>query len=114
MPPGGCTTIVWHTASPSGYSGFCTTSGPAWCRCASTVLPWRSSYRSASSARQLRRSTGSATPMERSYSEQALHAFCVHVLAAPASDDLTPFHDEILVRERPREIVVLLDQQDRH
>src|SRR2546423_7139053 len=99
MPPGGCTTIVWHTSSPSGYSGFCTTSGPAWRRCASTVLPSRCSYRSASSARQLRRSTGSATPMERSYSEQPFYAVRFHVGAAAARDDLAALHDEILVRE---------------
>src|SRR5688572_3105830 len=52
--------------------------------------------------------------MSASYCEQALHAFGVHVFAAAARDDLSSLHDEILVRERAREIVVLLDQEDRH
>src|SRR5688572_9467380 len=49
-----------------------------------------------------------------SYSEELAHAFGIHVGPAPARDDLAALHHEVLVRERAREVVVLLDQQDRH
>src|SRR6185503_7608224 len=49
-----------------------------------------------------------------SYCQQALHALPVHVLAASARDDLAALHDEVLIRPRTRELVVLLHQQDRH
>src|ERR1700681_2958414 len=52
--------------------------------------------------------------MGPSYGEQATHAVLLHVLAVAARDDLAALHDEVLVGERLREIVVLLDEEDRH
>src|SRR4051812_23434527 len=108
-PAGGCTTIAWHTSAPSGYSGFCTTSGPSKRFPERTVLP-----SSNSKSRPSRASHGTAMSMRRSYCEQAAHIVAVHVRAGAAGHDLAALHDEILIGERAREIVVLLDQQDRH
>src|SRR6267143_6217065 len=113
MPPGGCTTIAWHTASPSGYSGFCTTSGPSECFSVKTLLWFLHEKPSERSAFQGARN-GSATRIRKSYRQQALHAVAFHVGAAPARDDFTALHDQILVGKRAREVVVLLDQEDRH
>src|SRR2546428_14188002 len=49
-----------------------------------------------------------------SYRQQALDAVAFHVGAGAARDDLAALHHEGLVGERAREVVVLLDQQDRH
>jgi hypothetical protein len=38
-PPGGCTTIAWHTSPPSGYSGRWITSGPTCSRRCKRVRP---------------------------------------------------------------------------
>jgi len=52
--------------------------------------------------------------MRKSYRQQAAHSVGIHVGPASARDDFAALHDEILVGERAREVVVLLDQQDRH
>src|SRR5678816_4792393 len=46
--------------------------------------------------------------------KQRLDAVAIHVGARAAGYDLAALHDEVLVGERAREVVVLLDQQDRH
>src|SRR5258706_8987902 len=52
--------------------------------------------------------------MRGSYRQQAAHAVLVHVCAVAARYDLAAFHHQVAVGERAGEIVVLLDQQDRH
>src|SRR5438445_1240222 len=49
-----------------------------------------------------------------SYRQQALDVVAFHIGAAAARDDLAALHHEVLVGERAREVVVLLDEQDRH
>src|SRR5690349_16182940 len=46
--------------------------------------------------------------------KQRLDPVALHVGAGAARDDLAALHDEVLVGERAREVVVLLHQQDRH
>src|SRR6185369_2794478 len=113
IPPGGWTTMTWHAASPSGWKGFCTTSGPSWRREARTVrAPWRSNSR-ARLARHGACGMGASRGMPGSYCEKPPHPVLVHVPARAARDDLAALHHEVLVRERAREVVVLLDEQDR-
>src|SRR5258705_13470739 len=49
-----------------------------------------------------------------SYRKQPLDAVSLHIRPRAALDDLAALHHQVLVGERAREIVVLLDQQDRH
>src|SRR5688572_11287123 len=88
IPPGGCTTMAWQTASPSGYSGFCTTSGPSCLFAEITVLSPRAENASDSSAFQdattdaaSGAATGSAMRMRRSYRQQAADPVALHVAA---------------------------------
>src|SRR5882762_7396624 len=99
IPPGGCTTIAWHTASPSGYNGFCTTNGPSECFSVKTLLWFLHEKPSERSAFQGAR-TGSATRIRKSYRQEALHAVAFHVGAAPARDDFASLHHQVLVMER--------------
>src|SRR4051812_5193396 len=114
MPAGGCTTIAWQTCGPSGCSGFWTTSGPSCSRVASTLRSPRRSNASASRARHPACGSAESRGMDRSYRQHSAHIVAVHVGAASARHDLAALHDEVLVGERLREVVVLLDQQDRH
>src|SRR5688572_25657522 len=58
--------------------------------------------------------TGSASCMIRSYRQATAHSVGVHVGAAPARHNFAALHHQVLVGERAGEVVVLLDQQDRH
>src|SRR5688572_3656109 len=58
--------------------------------------------------------TGSASCMSRSYRQQALDAVALHVGAGAARHDLAALHDQVLIGERARKVVVLLDEEDRH
>src|SRR5438067_7756080 len=105
--------IAWQTSPPSGYSGFCTTSGPSCVRPASTLrLPSRAKPSASFAFHDA--ATGSARRIGKSYRQQALHAVLLHVGAGAARHDLAALHDEVLVGQRASEVVVLLDQQDRH
>src|SRR5258706_9180752 len=114
IPAGGCTTMAWQTCGPSGCSAFCTTRGPSCSRIASTLRSPRRSNPSASRARHVASGSAQSRGMGRSYCEHRAHVVAVHVGSRAARDDLAALHHEVLVGERLREIVVLLDQQDRH
>src|ERR1700741_549202 len=114
MPAGGCTTMAWHTSGPSGWSAFCTTRGPSCSRAASTLRPPRRSKASASRAVHLACGRPVSGGMARSYCQHRAHVVAVHVGAGAARDDLAALHQQVLVGERAREIVVLLNEQDRH
>src|SRR5712671_7086608 len=57
---------------------------------------------------------GPPRALRRSYRQQAAHAVLVHVRPGALRDDLAALHDQILVGEGAGEVVVLLDEQDRH
>src|SRR5260221_11160075 len=52
--------------------------------------------------------------MRESYRQQFLAAVYVHVRAGPACDELAALHDQVLVGERPGEVVILFYEQDSH
>src|SRR5258708_36752615 len=52
--------------------------------------------------------------MRESYRQQFLDAVYVHVRAGPACDELAALHDQVLVGERPGEVVILFYEQDGH
>src|SRR5688572_15508756 len=89
------------------------TSGPSARRVPSTVLPFLASKPNARLAVH-EAASGSASCMRESYRQQAAHSVGIHLGAAAARDDLATFHDEVLIGERAREVVILLDQQNRH
>src|SRR5687768_11027018 len=89
------------------------TSGPSAFRVPRTVRPRLDSNPSARLAVH-DAASGSASCIRESYRQQPAYSVRVHLGAAPARNDFAALHDEILVGERAREVVVLLDQQDRH
>src|SRR5437016_5505679 len=89
-------------------------SGPSCALRARTLRPARRSKARARLACQRAVCDGWSKGMGRSYCEPSAHAVAVHVGSRAARDDLAALHHEVLVGERARELVVLLDQQDRH
>src|SRR5207237_6979334 len=89
-------------------------SGPSCALRARTLRPARRSKARARLACQRAVCDGWSKGMGRSYCEPSAHAVAVHVAARAARDDLAALHHEVLVGERARELVILLDEEDRH
>src|SRR5688572_8049117 len=88
-------------------------SGPSALRVPRTVRPLLDSNPSARLAVH-EAASGSASCIRESYRQQPAHSVRVHLGAAPARNDFAALHYEVLIGERAREVVILLDQQDRH
>src|SRR5215510_12580938 len=61
---------------------------------------------------RLKAATASNAYFERSHGKEGLDVVLVHVAPQAALDDFTARHDQIVIRERAREVIVLLDQQN--
>ncbi|EEF24376.1 conserved hypothetical protein [Ricinus communis] len=91
-PPGGWTTMAWHTLPSSGYSAFCTRSGPWWSLSKSRVVPASSANPSVRLACQALLAARSRGAVQSGIQQRSRNNVLSYAIPVPAPHRATPGH----------------------